>query len=285
MEYTQMFKTWFSGTPVNAKKATATLTLSGVVSDGEKVVIGLNTYEFDTNDTYTAGNIQVDISDLRNQANGTLTFSGISVVTQTVTIGGTEIYEFCTTTASEGNIAVVIGADTSADTAVTELADAINANSELVTAVADTTADTVVITAIARGTAGNSITTTETCTNAAFGGGTLSGGLATVTAANSVTALVAAIEANDDVVDAADGTDDTVVITAKYVGTEYNSVALSETMTNGAWGHAHLENGQYATPVKTACFIKISDVWYITNGSVDKWTESGWYSASPTLIS
>lgn len=279
-------KPWFHGAPTNAKKSSGILTISGVVSDQQNVVIGDNTYEFDMDNNLANGlAIQVDVADLRNQATGTLTFTGISVVEQTVTIGGTEVYEFCTETATGDNIAVVIGADTSADTAVTELADAINANSELVTAVADTDADTVVVTAIARGTAGNSITTTETCTNASFGGGTLSGGLATITAANAVTALVAAIVANDNVVTAVDGAGDTVVVTAKYVGTEYNSVGTTKTMTNGAWGAATLTGGGYATPCNaSSAVIVVSNTIYFTDKPCTKWTEDAWYSATPTLL-
>lgn len=45
-----------------ADKATATLTFSGVVSDGEKVIIGDEVYEFDTDDTVTAGAKKVDVS-------------------------------------------------------------------------------------------------------------------------------------------------------------------------------------------------------------------------------
>lgn len=282
LQYEQFFKKWFSDAhPIAGVAATGTLTISGVVSDGEKVVVGSNTYEFDTNDTYTSGNIQVDVADLRNQATGTLTFSGVAIVTQTVTIGGTEVYEFCTTTAGEGNIAVVIGADTSADKAVTELVDAINANSELVTAVADTDADTVVVTAITKGTAGNSITTTETCTNAAFGGGTLLGGLATITAANAVTALVSAIDDNEEYVTAVDGDSDTVVVTYIVAGTDGNSVATTETMANGVWGAATLGSGAFATPVNCPAFIIISGVWYIADAPVTKYTVGGWQSATP----
>ena len=43
-------------------KAVGTLTFSSTTADGEVVVIGEETYEFDTNATITAGNILVDIS-------------------------------------------------------------------------------------------------------------------------------------------------------------------------------------------------------------------------------
>ncbi len=279
-------KPWFHGAPTNAKKASGILTISGVVSDQQNVVIGDNTYEFDMDNNLANGlAIQVDVADLRNQATGTLTFMGISVVEQTVTIGGTEVYEFCTETATGDNIAVVIGADTSADNAVTKLADAINANSTLVSAVADIDNNTVVITAITRGTAGNAITTTETCTNASFGGGTLSGGLATITQSNAVTALVATINANDEVVTAVDGDNDTVVVTAKYVGTDYNTVATTETMANGSWASETLTGGGYATPCNaSSAVIVVNNTIYFTDKPCTKYTENAWYSATPTLL-
>jgi hypothetical protein len=286
-KHTQIFtKPWFASTPQNAKKASATLTISGVVSDGQKVTIGSNVYEFDTNNNITSGSIKVDIANLRNQATGTLTFTGAAVAAETVTIGGTEVYEFCVESPGEGNIGVVLGADLSADNAVTKLAEAINVNSALVTAQADTENDNVVLTAIARGTAGNAITTTETCTNAGFADGNLGGGLDTITAANAVTALVSAITANDEYVDAADGDNDTVVVSYKWVGTAGNDIAVSETLTNGTWGAGvtKLSGGQFATPAKCPCLIEISGTIYGTYKAGDKYTENLWYSATLTLV-
>jgi len=51
-----------SGSPVNAKAATGTFTLTGAVTDGETVSIGITTYEFDTDSNVTEGNILVDVS-------------------------------------------------------------------------------------------------------------------------------------------------------------------------------------------------------------------------------
>jgi len=114
-----------------------------------------------------------------HKATATLTFEGIPVVTETVTIG-TEVYEFVADAENvqEGNIAVVLGETLTADKAVTELAKAINANSELVTAVASTTDDTVVVEYKTIGTEGNDVAVAETCTNASWGAGVvkLSGG-------------------------------------------------------------------------------------------------------------
>ncbi len=282
-------KPWFASTPQNAKKASATLTLMGVVSDTETCTIGSNVYEFDINDTYTAGRIQVDISTLRNQATGVLTFIGIPVVTETVVIDGTETYEFVAAAGDvqAGNIAVALGETLTADNACTVLAQVINANSELVTAVADTEGDTVTITSVVRGTSGNAITSTETCTNAGFAGDTLSGGLDTITAANAVTALVSAITANDEYATGVGGTGTTVVIAYKWVGTDGNSHAVSESMANGSFGEevTTLSGGQFATPCNaSSAVIIIDNTIYFTDKPCDKWTQTAWYSCVATLL-
>lgn len=59
------------GTPVNAVAAIGTLTFSDAVTDAEVVVIGDETYEFDTDAeaTITEGNIRVDVSGGATAAN------------------------------------------------------------------------------------------------------------------------------------------------------------------------------------------------------------------------
>jgi hypothetical protein len=288
MEYTQFYKPWFGSTPVNAVKAKATLTLTGVVSDTQTVTIGSKVYEFDTTGAFTAGNIQVNVASYLNEARGTLTFTGVVLAAQIVTIG-TEVYEFVAAAedvANPANIPVVMGADFSADNAVTKLGLAISSNSAIVDAVSNTTTDTVLVIADAKGTAGNTIVSTTTCLNATWGAVTLTGGLATITAANAITALVAAITANDTLVTAVDGAGDTVVATAKNVGTEGNDIAVAETLANGTWGAGvtTLSGGLYATPAKTSGFIILNGVWYIATKPIDKYTMDGWKSATPTLI-
>lgn len=53
-----------SATPVNTAKATATLTFTGVVSDGQTVTIGDDIYEFDTaaTSTITEGHIRINVN-------------------------------------------------------------------------------------------------------------------------------------------------------------------------------------------------------------------------------
>lgn len=105
-----------------------------------------------------------------HRATATLTFKGIPVVTQTVTIG-TEVYEFVAAAddVQKENIAVVLGETLTADNAVTELAKAINASSALVTAIASTKDDTVVVEYKTIGTEGNDVTVAEDCTSASWG--------------------------------------------------------------------------------------------------------------------
>lgn len=106
-----------------------------------------------------------------HKSTATLTFEGTPVATETVTIGGTEVYEFVATAENvqEGNIAVVLGETLTADKAVEELAKAINANSTLVTAIASTKDDTVVVEYKTIGTDGNDVAVAETCTSASWG--------------------------------------------------------------------------------------------------------------------
>jgi hypothetical protein len=117
-------------TPVNAVQATGTLTFSDAVSDGETVTIGTDTYEFDTDESVTEGNILVDVS----------------------------------------------GGATASD-AVTALVSAITASGDGTYSGADGAGDTVVITYGTYGTTGNSVATTETCANGAWGATTLESGV------------------------------------------------------------------------------------------------------------
>ena len=115
-------------------------------------------------------------------ATGTLTFTDNTSDTETVVIGGVT-FEFDTegnTTA--GRVAVAIG-DVLPATATVNLSAAINGNATTAALVTSTsTTTTVALTADAAGTAGNSVTTTEACANAAFGAATLTGGSTTASA-------------------------------------------------------------------------------------------------------
>jgi hypothetical protein len=99
LEYKQFFQKWFSANaPQNAAKATVTFTLDDVVSDGEKVVAGEKTYEFDTNGTVTSGNVKVDVS-----IGGVSAANAIAKLLLAIMANSTDI----TAAAGEGTSAVI----------------------------------------------------------------------------------------------------------------------------------------------------------------------------------
>jgi phage tail sheath gpL-like len=104
-----------------------------------------------------------------HKSTATLTFSGVVADAQTVTIG-TEIYEFKTSgSAGTGKIKVDVSSGVTADIAVVKLKDAITANSAIVTALASTEDDTVVVEYKVIGTEGNDIEVSTDATNATWG--------------------------------------------------------------------------------------------------------------------
>lgn len=118
------------------------------------------------------------------RASGTLTSSGVFTDTQTVVIGGKTYTTQTSLTNVDGN--VLIGA--SAAATLQNLFDAINltgtpgtqyaaamTKNPMVKAVS-VTATTLVVEAVVAGAIGNLIASTETQTNAAWGGATLAGG-------------------------------------------------------------------------------------------------------------
>jgi len=110
-------------------------------------------------------------------AQGTLTFEGVVADAETVTIGK-DVYEFkASGDAGAGKIKVDVSGGVTAAAAVTALVAAITANTASVVSAVDGTGDTVVVTADVKGVAGNSIATTETCTNGAWGATKLAGGV------------------------------------------------------------------------------------------------------------
>jgi predicted secreted protein len=107
---------------------------------------------------------------------GTLTFSGTTANGELVTIGG-RVYEFCTDgDVTNGRVEVDISGGNSASQSVTALVAAITGDTFAVVTAVDGALDTVVVTSKVLGTSANSIGTTKTCANAAWGGATLGGG-------------------------------------------------------------------------------------------------------------
>lgn len=249
-----------AGTPVNAVNASGLLTLTGVVKDGETVTInnparsGSNVYEFlsDAAQTKSAtANKAVNIAANTVKATGTLTLAAQPTAGDTMTIGA-KVYTFVTVGEANADGKISVGADL-AEAKVNVVAaingtDSINTPHTLLSA-AEFVVDDCTITAFVGGTVGNTISTVETFTNVGnvFGATTLESG-ADCSAANAVTALLAAIEAQDtQYVTAAAGEGTTVALTANVAGVAGNSIATTETLANGAFLAATLSGGVNGT--------------------------------------
>jgi len=243
-------------TPVNAVAATGTLTISGVVIDGETVTIGDDVYEFcaDVAQTVTGDNIAIDITAVSTKSQGTLTIDTQPTAGNTMTIG-TKVYTFVPVGTANADGEVSVGTDLA--TAKTAIVAAINGTDSVNTAHTQVTAaafavNNCVITALIGGVAGDLIATTETFTAGsnifdAVTLGTTTAGVDCVQA-DAVTALALAITTSDTQgVGAVDGAGDTVVLTVDTKGVAGNSIATTETMANGAFAQVTLTGGVNGT--------------------------------------
>jgi hypothetical protein len=271
--------------PVLPAAATGTLTIGGVVIHGETVTIGSRVYEFVAGAAATGSNVAVNIAASMAAAQGTLTIDTQPTALNTMTIG-TRTYVFVAngTANAEGEISVGTNLATAQANIIAAIngTDSVNTANSLVTAAAFA-ANASVLTAKIEGTVGNSIVTTENFTagtnvfDAATLGTTTAG--TDCSAANAITALVAAITADTSaVVTAVDGAGDTMVVTSKVTGTAGNAYASTETMANGAWGAATLTGGVAAA--SGTCYV---DVTNATAESVDLLVSPGpfGYPAKP----
>lgn len=238
------------GTPVNAVAASATLNITGVVSHGEKVSInnpsrsGSDVYEFLADVAQTKSNpdnIGVNILASAVAADGELTMDTQPTAGDKVTLG-TKVYTFVPVGTDTADGEISIGTDLAeaqaAFVAAVNGTDNFNTKHPLVSA-SDFVANVCNISARIYGVEGNAIATTETFTAATnvFAAATLANG-SSCSAANAITALVAAIVANDTQgVGAVDGTGDSINFTADVAGAYGNLIEISETLANGAFAN------------------------------------------------
>ena len=232
--------------------AAETLTISGVVIDGETATAG-RVYEFDGDGNVGVGNVAVDISASMTASQGTLTIAEPLTIGDTIQIG-TKTYVFVANGTGNTDGEIDLGADEAASkvniVAAVMGTDGYNVANADVT-MAAFSGDDAVITAVVPGAVGDTIVTAEigqgmTHASNVFDAATLGTTTAGVdcSAANAVTALVAAITGDSSaVVTAVDGAGDTVDVTAVTTGVAGNSIASTDTMANGAWGAATLSGG------------------------------------------
>lgn len=256
-------KTPRNGTPVNAVAATGTLTISGVVKNGETITLGGEVYEINSAKDkdgvlIPSGNIDVDISEAATlkYSKGTLTVDTTPTAGDTMTVG-TKTYTFRsngTTPLADGDIELGTGETALADTQAAIVAaingtDGVNDANTLAWA-ADFATNASVITAIIGGTSGNSIATTETFTAGTnvFDAATLGTTQAGVDATNAegATAIEAAIDAESALFTASKNVG-VVTVTYATKGVIGNDVATTETMANGAFGAAVTSGGVNGT--------------------------------------
>lgn len=218
------------------------LLIAAATKETETITIGSTVLEIDLGGGVTAGRVAVNLTANAVAASGTLTLVANPTANDTVTIGA-KTYTFkasVTTTANEVKIGAtasdsldnLIAAITGGTGSGTLYGSATVASTE-VTAAAGA-GDTMTVTALVRGTGGNTIATTETLTNAGnvFGAATLASG-ADPSAANSITGIVAAINANMATVKAVAVTGGLMIVDSAGRGT----IATTETLTGSgnAW--------------------------------------------------
>ncbi len=229
------------GTPVNAVSAEETLSVAGVVIHGETVTIGDDVYQFaaDADLTVDEGAIPVDITGSVTASSGALTMDIQPIAGDKVTLG-TKEYTFVPvgTDTADGEISVgadLPGAQLAFQKAVAGI-DGVNIPHPLVRATAFA-ADVSTIIAIVGGTVGDGIATTSNFTGGTngFAAVELSGGI-DCSAANAITALVAAITASDTQgVSAVDGAGNTIDLTTDLGGVAANEIVLATDMANGSF--------------------------------------------------
>lgn len=261
------------GTPTNASSASAILSISGVVVDGERVTIGNDVYEFvaDAVKTVSDRNIPVDISSDTIASHGSLTMSIQPTSGDTITIGD-KTYIFVPVGTDTADAEVSIGASLS--DAQANLVAAINgtdgiSNPHPLVSASNFSSDICTITALIGGTAGDAIATTETFTSSSnvFGAATLGSG-ADCSAGDAVTALVTAITAFDTQgITGTDGTGDTVVLTASP-GKAGNNISVSTTMVNASFGNGvtAMSGGTDGTVSSGVQFMVDTDYLYVCIG-------------------
>jgi hypothetical protein len=228
-------------TPVNAVASTGKLTLSGTADDGEKVNIGDEVYELDTDASVDGGSIAVDISGgTKAQATGSLTFVGAAVEGDYFQVGD-ETYEIDYDGAvTEGRTAIDVSGAGSAAAAGS------------VFTLTDVVADGQTVSLRGK--------TYEYDTNNAVTEGNIKVNVAgALDKQSAAVALAAAIETEDgeyfDASATLNGSDWDTTVTALVKGTGPNAYEVDETCANGSWAGAGFLTGGVDAPADEAITI------------------------------
>jgi hypothetical protein len=258
------------GTPVRSVNATGTITLTSTGAlDGDTLVVSGTTYEYRTNGTLTPGRTKIDINAGSVAAAGTLTVAVQPTAGDTITIGGVG-YLFISNGATPvaGQIRVGTNLSTAQANIVAAIngSDGVNAAHQTVVSEAAFSANASVITALIKGTGGNSIGSTSSFTSGsnhfdAVTLGTTTAG-ANMSAANQCTAIINAMAADVNVV-ATQGGGTTVTLTAVTGGIYYNSIVTTTSAHNTSFGSGTLTGGINGTSANAGEFYFDSSFLYI----------------------
>lgn len=180
------------------------LLVGAASKEGETVTIGDYVFEIDTNSSVTAGRTAVNLSGSSAAAASlVLTLSGNAVADETVTIAGVVYTWKASVTTTANQVKVGATAAESIDNLVAAVTAAAGSGTLYGSATvvnpymtAVRSSSTLVATALVKGTAGNAYVMGETMTNGAWAGGAVipAGGV-DPTAAQTIAALVTAINA------------------------------------------------------------------------------------------
>lgn len=240
--------------PVVPVSASATLSFTGDINQGDTITINGRTYEFDIDGSIRPGNIPIDVTGKAVAATGTLTATLPVVLGDTVKIG-TDIYVIAGDSSNSKNINISGGTKTKATGVLTltdDIIPGVHAESVLTSdGTIPSSGDTVTI-------GDKTYTFVSSLSDPAIPFEVVIG----TSAATALDNLKAAINLsagagsvygigttkNTSVV-ATDNTDTTQKVVARVPGTASNSIAVSETSDHLSWGGSTLGGGVNAETV------------------------------------
>ena len=240
--------------PVVPVSASATLSFTGDINQGDTITINGRTYEFDIDGSIRPGNIPIDVTGKAVPAAGTLTATLPVVLGDTVTIG-TDTYVIAGDSSNPKNINISGGTKTKAtgvltltgnivpgvhaesvltsDGTVPSSGDTVTIGDETYTFVSSLSDPAIPFEVVIGTSAATALDNLKAAINLSAGAGSVYG-----TGTTKNTSVVAT-----------DNTDTTQKVVARVPGTAGNSIAVSETSNHLSWGGSTLGGGVNAETV------------------------------------
>lgn len=240
--------------PVVPVSASATLSFTGDINQGDTITINGRTYEFDIDGSIRPGNIPIDVTGKAVAATGTLTATLPVVLGDTVTIG-TDTYVIAGDSSNPKNINISGGTKTKAtgvltltddiipgvhaesvltsDGTVPSSGDTVTIGDETYTFVSSLSDPAIPFEVVIGTSAATALDNLKAAINLSAGEGSVYG-----TGTTKNTSVVAT-----------DNTDTTQKVVARVPGTAGNSIAVSETSNHLSWGGSTLGGGVNAETV------------------------------------